>query len=129
MKLQEYENLPDGMTAAEVAGVLDIFLSETNLDTSQERIQKLEILCDKQWHTYEVADEVVRKKAENLIISYWEENNEYLEMSLNLCYCFGLSKCIFTKLLNSYNGEQRWEYLKILGNSIGDSIDPYWSLR
>ena len=60
MRLDEYESLPDGMTSIEVGRVLDIFLLEDRVDSGQEKYGKLDAICDKQWHTYELPDKAIQ---------------------------------------------------------------------
>jgi hypothetical protein len=129
MKLEEYDHLPDGMTAAEVAELIDIFLGAQSADSRRERFMKLETICDKQWHTYELPGQEVQEKIQRWIEVNWEDSIEYFELAMGLCYCFALSKRLFEEALKDYAGEQRWEYVQMLENSNAETLDPYWSLR
>ncbi|ASF48177.1 hypothetical protein [Methylovulum psychrotolerans] len=129
MILQQYQDLPETMTKMAVAKLLADFLQAADSDTGEQNYAKLDIIGDKQWHTYEVADADVRQKLSHWLEANWEENQDYFDMVLGVCYCFGLEKSLFMRALQGYHGEQLWEYVQMLDNSVGKTIDPYWSMK
>ncbi len=129
MDIDEYEDIPDGLSKTELSTFLNIFFQEIQTEQIENSLKKLDILCDKQWHTYELPDEEVKEKIRKLLLDNLDTSDEYLELVLSTCYCFGLDKKIFSDVLDKYHGWARNEFIEILEKSKGDNIDPYWSLR
>jgi len=129
MNLEGYENLPEGLDKDELQNIYTIFFEELNSDDDEEMRAKLDILCDKQWHTYELPNDDIQEKIRTWLVNNWREEQEYLELILGVCYCFGLDKKLYVRALDVYQGEHKSEYENDLKQSDGDFIDPYWSMK
>lgn len=129
MDIIEYEQLPDGLDKPRMKFVYESLLKELKSDSLDDALAKLDIVCDKQWHTYELPDAEVQESISEWLISNWKHSDEYLELVLSVCYCFGLSKRLFILALDEYKGDARDEFEGHLKMSLSDHIDPYWSLR
>jgi len=129
MDIEEYDDLEDGLDKSDLVDIYDIFFREASVEPEDVTFSKLKVLCDKQWHTSELPDEKIQHKMREWIVSNWRETNDFLLLTLSVCYCFGLDKKLFCKALNLYDGEFKDEYIRHLENSVADNIDPYWSMR
>ena len=129
MNIEDYENIEDGISVEKLNSIYDVFFKETDNESQELSIEKLEILSEKQWHTYENPKTEVQENLKKWLYSNWVESDEYLELVMVVCYSFALDKDIYAKALNSYTGDYRAEFLKDIENSKGDYIDPYWSMR
>lgn len=129
MELEEYENLPDGMSSKEVELLWCTFLSEEGDSFTQDSIEKMYILCDKQWHTYEIPS-TATKDAVSSWIERWIQAGDYdPELVARVVYSFGLEKKLLEEVLARHSDMDVRDYKKDLENSAGQFIDPYWSLR
>jgi hypothetical protein len=130
MTLTEYKNLPDGMTKEEVLDLSNKCLDEAEHESVSATLEKLNILADHQWHTYELPDSMLRARLRQWLIQNWIENSQqYLESVLGLCYCFGLDKEFYAKALENYTGEHAEEFRRNFSKSDGENIDPWWSMK
>ena len=129
MHVEEYEAMPDIIEPEQVEALVDTFLREGQSDKEDETKRKLAVLCDRQWHTYRAPSERVRGLLREWILSHWEDKLSFYELVMGIAYSFALDKELFERALKSYHGVQRWEYLRMLENSPGDFLDPYWSLH
>lgn len=129
MNIVEYESLSDGLDKSRMKSVYHALMEDMKLDSFDSLVAKLDLLCDIQWHTYELPDAEVQDSISSWLISNWKDSDEYLELVLSVCYCFGLSKNLFVAALERYNGDAREEFEKYLNMSLSNHIDPYWSLR
>ena len=129
MDVCEYENLPEGLDKDQLKKIFSKFFGELEADSYEDTCAKLEILCDKQWHTYELPDEDIQTKMRGWVVDNWRETEEHLELIMGICYSFGLDKELFARALGVYQGEHKAEYENDLKQSLGDFIDPYWSMR
>ncbi len=127
MNIEEYESLPDSIEANQVH---DLAMSVLSSNEAVDLVlAKLDILADRQWHTYELPNSELRQTLRKWLIQNWFSNDqEYLEEVLGLAYCFGLDKEFYQKALESYTGEHRAEFNRHLAKSEGDTIDPWWSM-
>jgi hypothetical protein len=127
MKLEDYEALPDKLSVAEVHEyTMQILSSPMALESA---LAKLEILADRQWHTYELPAPELQAALREWLIRHWVSKDEwFLETVLGLAYCYALDKEFYQKALEAYSGEHLAEFQEIFNNSKGDSIDPWWSL-
>jgi hypothetical protein len=128
MNIEEYEDIADGIEVSKLLGIYDVFFKEVKHEEKDVTLKKLEILCDKQWHTYELPSSYIQSKIKEWLIENWEINNDYLDVVLGVSYCFGLDKGLYEKALSLYKGEFFDEYKENLTNSKGVFIDPYWSM-
>lgn len=128
MNLDEYKSLSDAIDIGELQRVFDIFFSELGKDEITTTYEKLYLLCDLQWHTYGLPSKDIQDKLSSWLISNWTDDDNFYELVLSACYCFGLSKELFQRALRQYNGDQKWEYELYLSGSSGENIDPYVSL-
>jgi len=129
MNIDEYDDLADGLDKSDLVDVYEVFFREAAEEPEAVTLRKLDILCDKQWHTSELPDKEIQKQVRELIMSHWDESSSFLELVLGVCYCFGLDKELFCKSLSLYDGEFKDEFVSHLENSKGDNVDPYWSMR
>ena len=87
-------------------------------------------LGDKQWHTYELPSKELQIRMKNwLIQSGVLDSSENLADALVVSFYFGLDKEFYKTILNRYVGENKWQFVKDFENSLGDTIDPWWSLK
>jgi hypothetical protein len=99
MKLIEYQNFPDGMTKEEVLDLCSMCLDEAENESISTTLEKLNILADCQWHTYELPHSAFQARLRQWLIRNWTENSQqYLESVLGLCYCFVSTKRCMQKL-------------------------------
>ena len=129
MQIDDYDNLPEGIGKEELSAVYDVFLRELEEDPFEVACKKIDILCDKQWHTYDLPSVDVQIKLQRWLLDNWRDSKEYVKLGLGVCYCFGLSKNLFRRFLDLYKGDNLWEYQNILNASVGHGINPYWSLE
>ncbi len=129
MNVEDYEDLPDGMSLDEVERIFGLWYEASkneNLDTS---LNKLNILGDKQWHTYDFPSDDVRDRLTVWLSEKIIDEESMLEDALGACYSFALSKKLFESYFSRYNGEHKDEFQIYLGRSAGDFIDPYQPFR
>jgi hypothetical protein len=129
MRVEDYEALPDLIKPEEVETLIDVFLREEASDSPDKWRQKLDVLSDRQWHTYQRPSDDVRARLREWILKRWQDHPVFYELVMGTAYSFALDKPIFERALNNYHGDQRWEYLRILEGSSGETIDPYFSLK
>lgn len=129
MKIEEYRDLPEGAGKEQLKSVYVKLFEDFNKDSYEDVYKKLEIICDKQWHTSELPGKDVQEMIRNWIVNNWTDSQKFYELVIGLCYCFGLEKELYTRALNLYHGEYKNDYEKDLEQSKGDCIDPYWSMR
>ncbi|UXI70446.1 hypothetical protein [Tahibacter amnicola] len=129
MDLDEYEDLPETISAAQVEVLVDVFINEQRSGSGKDWFAKLEILADKQWHTYSEPSLSVREKVTSWILEAWEDSDDFLELAMGVAYSFCLRKQVFERAFVAYNGSQKVEFAEMLENSPGDNMDAYWSLR
>lgn len=129
MELDEYENLPEGMSAKEVKSLWRTFLSEEGDSFTQDSIEKMYIICNKQWHTYELPSAATRDAVSGWV-KRWIQTGDYdPELVARVVYSFGLEKKLLEQLIARLSDMDICDYEKDLENSAGEFIDPYWSLR
>jgi len=127
MKLEDYEKLPDSMPVAEVLEHCKKLLDSD--EAQSEVLSKLDILADRQWHTYQLPNPMLQAKLRAWLMKHWvSEDQDYLEAVLGLAYCFGLDKEIYELALVEYHGDHVAEFRKNLEMSAGDNIEPWWSM-
>ena len=127
MKLEDYEALPDRLSVAEVHEQTMHVLASP--DSVESTLAKLEILADRQWHTYERPAPELQAALREFLIQHWVSTDEwFIEVVLGLAYCFALDKEFYQKALEAYSGEHLAEFQETFDRSKGDTIDPWWSL-
>lgn len=129
MDLEDYKNLPEGMSKEEVETLCLEFLNDFSGKYSEDVLDKINIICDKQWHTYELPSGNIMEAMSEWLDSYCEIEAFSSDIVMRIAYCFGLEKKIFEKVAKVYGQSEISEYKEDLQNSSGDRIDPYWSLR
>jgi len=95
MDIKDYENLADGINREELRSVYEIFFVDLAKDSYCIACEKIELLCDKQWHTYELPEEAVKTKMVDWIKANWSDNESFLKIVLLISYSFGLKKNIY----------------------------------
>ncbi len=129
MELEFYENLPETLSKEDVEKLCVSFIREHTNSISDEALEKVDILADKQWHTYEYASENLKNAMSEWLEGYCESYEFFPDIVMRVAYCFGLNKYFFEKVSEMFGDEKIDDYKEDLINSIGDYIDPYWSLK
>lgn len=129
MNLHEYQKLPEIMDGSDLVSIFEEFFKEAKTQDPSEWMPKLEILCEKQWYTYEKPDAELKEKTRSLLINNWSWSDDYLRLVLTASQSFGLDKSLFCKALGKYQGRGTEDFQRVLQNSVGDDIDPYWSFK
>jgi hypothetical protein len=132
MDINDYNNLPDGMSMLEVEHVFNLWLAQAKNESLEVTLSKLDILSDLQWHSYELPSKDTRDKLTQWIMDKCEKvANESIDILLGACYCFGLNTGLYRKLLDIYTGESLEEFQSKLDKSADTYgyIDPYVSLK
>jgi hypothetical protein len=130
MNLEEYEALPDSMSHNDVHRYCMLALNEARSEDISRTLEKLDVLSDRQWHTYESPKPEFQSQLREWLIEHWiSPNQDYLESVLSLSYCFALDKDIYRRALKDYSGEHVNEFQRHLEMSDGDTIDPWWSMK
>lgn len=127
MDLTDYEEIPEGISQKKLVILYDKFFDESREESIYESCEKLEILSEKQWHTYKLPSMEVRNEFTAWITKNWSNDQKYLETVLLVCYSFGLSKSVFMKAFTQYDGDSKSEFEEDLLRSDGNYMDPYWS--
>ena len=129
MNLAEYESLPDSMSRDEIHRHCMTVLEESKKEDISVTLAKLNELGDRQWHTYELPDSALQARLRRLLIDNWVAADQgYLESVLGLSYCFALDKELYRCALTNYTGDHLEEFQRSLENSVGDNINPWWSM-
>ena len=128
MNIEEYESIPDSISSSEVHKyTMNILTSSESVFSA---LSKLDIIADRQWHTYVLPSTELQAALRKWLISNWVSNSqEYMESILALSYCFGLDKELYQKALENYSGEHKAEFQKNLSKSLGKTINPWWSME
>ena len=130
MDLEYYRKLPDYIDSSEVEKYCFLILNEANQEVRTDTISKLREMCDRQWHTYELPSSDIQFALKEWLIQNWISNSdEYLEVLMSIAFNFGLDKAFFTKALSHYDGRHKIEFQRDLDKSLGDNIDPWWSMK
>ncbi|HZL89254.1 MAG TPA: hypothetical protein VFB96_12825 [Pirellulaceae bacterium] len=130
MQTEDLENLPDYLEPADVWRLSEQVLQESTQESVSATLRKLNVLADQQWHGYEPAPRDLRERLTRWLVQNWQSGSEeYLEAVLGLTYCYGLDKRIYREALCAYHGPFRKEFERNLERSVGENIDPWWSLR
>jgi hypothetical protein len=121
----ELESLPDYLSLAEVERLSLQVLAQSSQSNSNGTFTLLSILADHQWHNYALPSHEL-----SVAIEGWLKHNlneDSAENCLKISYCFALSRNFYELALGMYHGESD-EYFNDLQHSLGDRIDPYWSM-
>jgi|SRR5690554_1185121 len=97
---------------------------------TQNTIEKMHALCEKQWHTYELPSLGIRKSTTHWVQEYLDTASPDPELAAKIVYCFGLNRQILAQIIECYGDYvDLSEYEEDLEHADGDFIDPYWTLR
>jgi len=129
MKLEEYENLPEGLSHEKVEKLCEDFFTNSRNNYSEEFLNIIDVLCDTQWHTYELPSNQVKALAFEWVGGYINYPESSSDVILKVIYCFGLAKSLVFEVVKKYGDSSIDEYRKTIENSPGECIDPYWSMR
>jgi len=130
MKREDLNNYPEYPSKEIVERFCNFVLDEADKFVPEDTLGDLNYLGDKQWHTYELPSKVLQERITNWLIQNWTSNsNKFLEGVMGVCYCFALDKEIVQKALELYDGEFKQEYKRHLDKSLGDNMDPWWSMK
>ena len=130
MKFEDLNNYPEYPDNKVVDQFCRLVLAEAEEKIPEETLGRLRYLGDKQWHTYELPSKELQIRMKNwLIQSGVLDSSENLADALVVSFYFGLDKEFYKTILNRYVGENKWQFVKDFENSLGDTIDPWWSLK
>ena len=147
---QRYEALPDSMKPEEVAEKITEFLSEVqgmNVDV-QDASDALCESADRQWHTYEYLDTILKSQVDNWVTTAWNNLNlrgthglpdswakERLRIVENLISAigmFGLSMS-YQVIKNTFSDDPHTVIRSEIENTVaefGEAVDdPYQRLK
>jgi hypothetical protein len=130
MKLEDLNNSPEYPSRKVLEQFCNLAMDEAEKMTVKETLGILCHLGDKQWHTYELPSNTLRAR-----IKTWLIQSGALDSDINLLdllivsFCFALDKAFYKTILDRYTGESKWQFERDFGNSPGDDIDPWWSLK
>ena len=130
MKFSDLDSHPEYPDKQVIEDFCILVLQESEMETVVETLDKLRLLGDKQWHTYELPSKDLQTKIRQWLINNWISNTDaYLEALLSTCINFALEKELFRKALDLYAGKHKTEFEAALNNSQGDHIDPWWTRK
>ncbi len=128
MNLDYYENLPETLEKTVVENLCIDFFSVSQSDSSEEFLEIVDILSDKQWHTYELPSDKLASFMDCWLTKYCEKVDYSADVVLKITYCFGLNKKFFNMVSEKYGVGELGDYQEDLSRSEGENIDPYWSM-
>ncbi len=129
MNIEFYEKLPEGISSKGMSLVYDKFFNELNTFNYDDIVEILYILCDKQWHTYDVPEPLIQSSFAEWIKRNWRNDDEYLDLVKQICYSFGLESKLYERAIKECHCQADPEDIEILVHSVNGHVDPYWSLR
>jgi hypothetical protein len=128
--LDNYKDLPDGLSPDEVNRLTRICLSESAYEEDAITLEKLWHLGLLQYHTYQLPPDDIRDK-----LSLWMAENgplwsgREIVRALAVTGMYGLDKGLYSNLLERCPIDRKWQFDKKLAKSKGNLIDPYYDLR
>ena len=127
MDIRDYRKLPEGLCRDDVKKYSELVLSESVNEQMKDTQEKLIEMANRQWNVYEMPDKDLQEKVTNWINDHWNPSDQdFIDKSLVIAYCFGLRKDMFERLLVLYRGDFKGEHLETLEHSDGENINPYW---
>lgn len=130
-----YQNLPDYMSTDELKVEFNNFLKniEANEYDLLDALQSLIELADRQWHTYELINEMLKEKIEDWLMRVIDFNSEeIIEYETSVIGRLGLSK-LFSLMKDALSSDLKNEVRQIIVETIaeiGDHvIDPYHGMK
>lgn len=136
MLLEDYADLPDYMTTDELEKhfieLIDFAgkVSEVNDEKISEALYEL---SDRQWHTYEILSDALKKKIEDWINKSWNTKSpELIENITSIIGRLGLAKSfeLVKKTINEDISDEIKEILETTIKEINGHIDdPYYSMK
>lgn len=134
--MQDYfQNLPDYMSTDELKVEFNNFVKsiEANDYELLDALQSLIELADRQWHTYELIDEMLKEIIEDWLIRVIDFNSEeIIEYETSVIGRLGLSK-LFSLMKEALSTDLKKEVRQIIDETIaeiGDHvIDPYHGMK
>lgn len=132
--LAYYKGLPDGMDPADVAAEFDGLLTCVPLtDESDEVVEALLELADRQWHTYQLIDNALAERIKFKLIVCWRDSDparaNWLFHIAGYLGARGFVDFIRTKpkeLFSTLVEEEVQHWIRELEE---ENFDPYWSFR
>lgn len=130
MNIDDYNDLPLGMSEEDIDRYVHIWLEDSINDDFKMALDKLRILCNRQGDTFKVPPSKTKALLIDWLLRNWTPCDEYyITVGLSACTAFCLTKSFFMKFFSQYHGKNRWEYEQYLNMSIGDDMDPWASWR
>jgi hypothetical protein len=134
MDITHYEQLPDGMTAADVAREFERLLSEAEQPgvLCVPIAEALWQLADRQWHTYELLRPDLRARVERWLQQHWLPDPEFIEWMGGIAGNLGLTGVIplLEQTAREFSAVEFGQQIQKTLREIKPHIDdPYWSMR
>lgn len=129
MDYKKADKLPETLSLVKVETLCNDFLKECHNDYSDQAMEYLYKLADKQWHTYETPSTALKKEVTVWLNKYCDNHAVFNDLVLNIAFSFALEKSFFEKIATQYGEHVLDECSEDLRNSKGNNVDPYWSLR
>lgn len=128
-----YEDLPDSMSREELSQEFAEVLV-ANLETDAEIVSEaLFALSERQWNTYELADEKLRASVSEAILKLWDDDDaDRADLLLGVISRMGLGdvlRQLRKKDPSSYSKNVRNSLEEAIGE-FGDTVDdPYFGMK
>lgn len=129
MNISRFENLPDYIETDELETYFTEVISNKDSYSSLELAEALYELADRQWRTYELLNEDIRRKVDRLVFDLWDPNSfELVDCILSVIAILGLIESyqlIKSELNKSINNKVKNEIQELI-KEIGENIEkPY----
>jgi len=134
MDITHYEQLPDGMDAADVAREFERLLSEAE-QPDVLCVPVVEALCelaDRQWHTYQMLRPDLRSRVERWFQQHWLPDPEFVDLAAIVAAHLGLHGVIplLERTAREFSEtEFGREIRKTLAEITPNIDDPYSGMR
>lgn len=131
--MTKFHELPDSIECGKMKEYFEEYLAyygnNTNSENMKYALSELFELADRQWHTYQLLEESVKKKVERYLENVIDfEDSEIMDYILCIIPRIGLSN-LFSYILENKNAIQNREILLNIMESedeYGDTVDnPY----
>lgn len=133
--LEHYRSLPDSMPSSRLKELFEEFILKTKSQTNEveETLEALLELSDRQWHTYELLDNIVKNEVENWIISKCnKESFNVVDLITLIIGRLGLVKAyehVKSLLDEDLANEIRATIQETVAELDGHVEDPYFGMR
>ena len=126
MELEEYENFYECPTSEKMRELCNILLTDLNTDPEPIACEKIEIVADRQWNTYELAERGTRLRIEKWLVDHWTDQNDFFEFAMVVTLNMRLRRDLYVRALKAYTGDCRSEFEGYLSHQTESHyLDPY----